>query len=162
MMITTLGQVPSLSSIVPVSDSVAAAQCDSFTCDSPGRVSAEGDLEVLVAITGVSGANYGYTDAGTVPPSILSNLGITVVPSTPTTGAGGATLTQAQTLTVLSAMEAAANLTPTTTTSSSSSGTNAAVVTGLQSSVAIGSLNIPVWGLLAACAVGLIVLGSEK
>ena len=158
MMITTLGQVPSLSSIVPVSDSVAAAQCDSFTCGSPGRVSAEGDLEVLVAITGVSGANYGYTDAGTVPPSILSNLGITVVPSTPTTGAGGATLTQAQTLAVLSAMEAAA----TTTTSSSSSGTNAAVVTGLQSSVAIGSLNIPVWGLLAACAVGLIVLGSEK
>lgn len=158
MMITTLGQVPSLSSIVPVSDSVAAAQCDSFTCGSPGRVSAEGDLEVLVAITGVSGANYEYTDAGTVPPSILSNLGITVVPSTPTTGAGGATLTQAQTLAVLSAMEAAA----TTTTSSSSSGTNAAVVTGLQSSVAIGSLNIPVWGLLAACAVGLIVLGSEK
>ena len=58
---------------------------------TPGSLDAEGNLSVLVADSG-AGDGYAYISVGPVSPSILSQLGITLLPSLPACDAKGQVL----------------------------------------------------------------------
>ena len=53
-------------------------------------------------------------------------------------------------------------VTPPSTSNGTSNGTNSEILSGLQSTVAIGTLDVPVWALLAGCGVLLLVVGGSK
>jgi hypothetical protein len=71
--------IGAITNVVPVSDAIAAAACDSFTCASVGSIDETGNFEVLTQ----NQAGNAYVDVGIVPASVLQNLGITLKPSIP-------------------------------------------------------------------------------
>ena len=102
---------------------VGRLEPDGGTCDGVATCI---DLEVLTAAAGPSSgySGYGYADAGPVPASILSGLGI------PAPGTTGSQLNYAQTVSILNAMAANAPAPSSSTTSGTGMPTSTMLLIG--------------------------------